>query len=83
MSFGAIGKSVYGAPEGRSGLSIKKRQSVYDQAERAYKKVKKLIEHAENAIGLLPAFHPRVFRTLSPHFPVNFLGTGIQVALCP
>ena len=47
MSFGAIGKSVYGAPEGRSGLSIKKRQSVYDQAERAYKKVKKLIRHAE------------------------------------
>ena len=47
-SYGDVGKCVYGGPEGPTGHAVRGRQSIYDQAKRAYKKVKQLIRLAEN-----------------------------------
>ncbi|MEO6111612.1 MAG: hypothetical protein ABIQ24_07260, partial [Nitrospiraceae bacterium] len=46
LTFGQIGKQVFGAPAGRGSQAAKGKRTHYDQAERGYKAVKRLIKEA-------------------------------------
>ncbi len=48
MSFGEIAKKLFPYPTGRSQQARSKRQNAYDEAERGYKKVARLIKAAES-----------------------------------